>query len=96
MKISILDAQETIFEGSVSEAVLPSADGEVTILDDHEPIYVALARGYIWLDVSMSRRGFRFGPRQEGGVSGGIKPIKVHRGLARMRNNELVILMEKG
>ncbi|MFH0940499.1 MAG: hypothetical protein V1840_01405 [Candidatus Omnitrophota bacterium] len=82
MRISILDAQHTIFQGAVSEAVLPATDGEIAILDDHESIFVALGKGLIRL-VPMAKLGVH-----------DLKPIRVHRGLARMRNNELIILVE--
>jgi F0F1-type ATP synthase epsilon subunit len=95
MKISILDATHTIFEGVVSEAVLPGVDGELAILDDHEPIFVALAKGNIYLDTLAKKRAFRLGPVQEGVTPEGIKPIGIERGLARMRNNDLVILVEQ-
>ena len=81
MKISILDAQRALFEGVVSEAVLPGADGELSLMDDHEPIFVALNKGYI-----------RLKPLAERAEK--IKPIHIHQGLARMRRNELVILVE--
>ena len=95
MKISVLDATHTIFEGSVSEAVLPGVDGELSILDDHEALFVALTKGYIYLDALVQKRAFRLEAEQEGTAPGGIKPIKIQRGLARMRNNALVILVEQ-
>ncbi|MEK7849458.1 MAG: hypothetical protein AAB213_01355 [Candidatus Omnitrophota bacterium] len=82
MRISILDAQHTIFQGVVSEAVLPATDGEIAILDNHESIFVALSKGLIRL-VPVAKLGVH-----------DLKPIRVHRGLARMRNNELIILVE--
>ena len=82
MRISILDAQHTIFQGAVSEAILPATDGEMSILDDHESIFVALGKGLIRL-VPLARPGTH-----------DLKPIRVHRGLARMNKNELIILVE--
>ena len=82
MGISVLDVQHTIFQGAVWEAVLPATDGELSILDDHESIFVALGKGLIRL-VPMGKTGTH-----------DLKPIRVHRGLARMRNNELIILVE--
>ncbi len=95
MKISILDAQHTIFEGAVSEAILPATDGELSLLDDHEPIFVTLGKGSIRLKPLAKRLGLRFGPEaKEGEATKRIKPIPIHKGLARMRRNELVILVE--
>lgn len=81
MKISVMDAQHTLYEGAVSEATLPASGGELTLLDDHEPIFVALQRGAIRL-LPLAQK------KEE------LKPIPIQQGLARMRNNELVILVE--
>lgn len=61
---------------------MPATDGEIAILDNHESIFVALGKGLIRL-VPMAKLGVP-----------DLKPIHVHRGLARMRNNELIILCE--
>lgn len=86
MKILILDPQQTLYEGAVSEATLPACDGELTMLDDHEPVFLVLKRGVIRLTPFIKKVGV---PEAHG-----IKPIKIRRGLARMRKNELVILVE--
>ncbi len=83
MKLSIIDAQHTIFEGAVSEAILPAAGGELAILDNHEPIFVALQRGKIRLELMA---------QQVSDTRAKIFPIK--QGVARMKRNELVILVE--
>ena len=79
MKIQVLDPQQTLFEGAVSEATLPGCDGELTILDDHESVFVVLKRGLIRLTPLVKTTG-------AGGIAE-IKPIKIHRGLARMKRN---------
>ncbi len=79
MKISVLDAQTMRFEGAVSAASLPATDGQVTIMDDHEPIFVVLGRGTIQLTPIAREK---------------IEPIKIKRGMARMKRNELVVLVE--
>jgi F-type H+-transporting ATPase subunit epsilon len=94
MKISILDAQHTIFEGAVSQATLPGADGELNILDDHETVFAVLTKGLIRLKPFSQKVGAKPGSAQESQSSGPIKPIPIRQGLARMRNNELVILVE--
>ena len=86
MKIQILDPQQILFEGAVSEATLPGVDGELTMLDEHEPVFVVLKRGVIRMTPLVKETG------AAGIVE--IKPIKIRRGMARMRRNELVILVE--
>ncbi|MFA5039487.1 MAG: hypothetical protein WC732_07385 [Candidatus Omnitrophota bacterium] len=97
MKIQILNAQEKLFEGVISMAVLPACGGEISLMDYHEPIFVALKQGFIRL-VPLARR-IGFGHRGEAGGRHGeiheMKPFKIQRGVARFAgNNELVILVE--
>jgi F0F1-type ATP synthase epsilon subunit len=93
MKISLLDAQHTIYEGVVSEATLPAIGGELTLMDDHEAIFVALAKGSIRLKPLVQIAGVaRYG--QDGRAGREIRPIFIRQGLARLKNNELVILVE--
>jgi hypothetical protein len=94
MKISILNVQEIIFQGVVSEAILPGADGELSIMDDHEPIFVVLNQGFIRLVSLAKKMGFGFGGSRQQATLQDLKPVKIHRGVARMFNNELVILVE--
>lgn len=96
MKIQILNATGKVFEGAVSEAVLPGVDGELSIMDYHEPIFVALKRGWIRLVPLAKKFGLGIlsneGPR---GQVQDLRPIKIQRGVAHMKgNNELVILVE--
>ena len=97
MRVSVLDAQHTIFEGPVSQAILPGVDGEINLLDDHETVYVALAKGSIRLQPITQEITRRFAAETE--TAGPLEkqkigPIFINRGLARMKNNILVILVE--
>ena len=95
MKALVLDSQHTIFEGIVSEAVLPGVGGELSILDDHEYIIVALGRGKIRLRTNKTAAGVRFDADSRQIVNRGVvRPIQIRQGVARMRNNELVVLVE--
>lgn len=89
-----MNAERALFDGLVSEAVLPARGGELTIMDDHEQIFVALRKGNIRLK-SLSQKGFfsrgRFSDKN---TSEDIKPIRINGGLARMKRNELIVLVE--
>jgi hypothetical protein len=94
MKVQILNATGVMFQGAVSQAVLPGVGGELSILDDHEPIFVALKRGFVCLTPFARKFGVTAGGRS-GGQFEELKPIKIQRGVARMKaSNELVILVE--
>ncbi|MCK5287736.1 MAG: hypothetical protein KAJ79_01635 [Candidatus Omnitrophica bacterium] len=64
-----------IREEMVSLAILPSEEGEIAILDFHQPLIACLTEGCV-------RLGEEF-------------TLKIHRGLARVKGNKLVVLVEK-
>lgn len=45
--LQILTPQETAFEGEVQAITVPSASGEITVLNDHEPLFTMLVAGVI-------------------------------------------------
>lgn len=96
MKIQILNAQDKVFEGVVSMAILPATDGEISLMDYHEPIFVALKAGLIRMAPLARRIGFgRRGAQDRQGEIQEIKPFKIQRGVAHFgRDNTLVILVE--
>ena len=49
IKIKIVTPERTVYEDEVSQATLPTIDGEVTILPDHIPYITALKAGEIML-----------------------------------------------
>ncbi|MGE5279531.1 MAG: hypothetical protein ACM3L6_02150 [Deltaproteobacteria bacterium] len=86
MKAVVLDAHDVLFDGVVSAATLPGLGGEKTFLDHHEPIFLVLTKGSVVLQTTARRMG-------EGGASE-ARVFKIRRGLARMRRNELTVLVE--
>jgi F0F1-type ATP synthase epsilon subunit len=55
-KLAILDIKTTrpMFEDIVSSAVLPGSDGEISILDFHQPIIACLRSGVIKINNKIS------------------------------------------
>ena len=49
MRVRILDAQKVIYEGDFKEVLLPGEDGELSVLDFHQPFLYRLRKGYIQL-----------------------------------------------
>ena len=95
MKLSIIDAQHTIFSGAVSEAILPASGGELAILDYHEPAFVALQRGSIKLKLMSQKIGRPEANVQENPAQEELeRSFFVRQGVARMKRNELIILVE--
>ena len=76
MRISILTAKKTIYEGAALKAILPCQDGEVCILDYHQPFVFGLGKGSV-----------RIYKKWEGGKT---MTIKIKKGIAKMAENELI------
>jgi len=87
MKAVVLDAHDVLFDGVVSAVTLPGVGGEKTFMDHHESLFLVLTKGTIFLQ-SMVRRVEASGKAPES------QAVKIRRGVARMRRNELVILVE--
>lgn len=76
-RLSVLDIKSasTILQELVSVVVLPGEDGELSILDFHQPIISCLKDGMIKID---NRPG-----------------LVIKSGIASMKDNKLVVLVEK-
>lgn len=94
MKISVLNAQKNVFEGVVSMAILPAKKGELSLMDDHEPIFVSLGKGYIRLKPLSKKLTQATRHEEAREEERDLKPIFVRQGVARMMHNELVVLIE--
>jgi F-type H+-transporting ATPase subunit epsilon len=49
LKINIYKIHQAVFEGEAESLVLPGADGELGVLDNHRPLISSLKRGMITL-----------------------------------------------
>ncbi len=87
MKAVVFDAHDVLYDGVVSVVTVPGLGGEKTFMDHHESLFLVLTKGTIFLQ-SMMRRV------EAGGRSSESHSIKIRRGLARMRHNELTVLVE--
>lgn len=81
MRISVLNPRQTLWQGRASQALLPTEDGEICVLDFHQPFLVRLGKGTIRLGEQILKQA-------------PLKKISVSDGVARMRGNELLILIE--
>ena len=88
MRIVLLDAHHVLYEGVVSQAIVPGADGELSFMDDHEPLFAALTKGFIRVQPITQQIAAPVDKAQHAG------PFFIHRGIARMKSNELIVLVE--
>jgi len=49
-KVKILNYKEVLYSGSATEVILSSEEGEITIMDFHQPILSRLSKGIINID----------------------------------------------
>lgn len=50
MQVSILEPKKIVWEGQAKEVRLPTADGDVCVLDFHEPFLIRLRKGVVRSD----------------------------------------------
>ena len=50
MQVSILEPKKIVWEGQAKEVRLPAEDGEICILDFHQPFLIRLGRGVVRAD----------------------------------------------
>lgn len=50
MQISILEPKKAVWEGRAKEVRLPAQDGEICVLDFHQPFLVRLTKGIVRAD----------------------------------------------
>ena len=54
MDVSVLEIKDVVYEAKAKKVVLPAFDGEICVLDLHEPFLYRLRRGFIRVDDSFS------------------------------------------
>ena len=70
MKLSIYTMRRTVYEGETSRVTLPTAVGEVTVLDNHEPYVTILHPGKLRYEAS--------GAEQHLSIKGGFLEVREH------------------
>lgn len=50
LRVTLVQVCRKLFEGSVTQVVLPGESGEITVLDFHAPMLCALEAGAVQID----------------------------------------------
>jgi F0F1-type ATP synthase epsilon subunit len=90
MRLYILDPTRIVYEGNVREAVLPGEDGELSILDFHQPFLYRLRSGYIKISQLFQQQ------KKEDFSTSAQTNIMIKNGIAWMKGNELRVLVQLG
>ncbi|MBI2495219.1 MAG: hypothetical protein HYY90_05410 [Candidatus Omnitrophica bacterium] len=90
MRVVVLDAWQALYEGNAGEVLLPGEDGELCVLDFHQPFLSRLRAGAIQILAGRKR------PPGARAMSPALAEarILIQDGIARMTGNELVILVQ--
>ena len=78
MHLEIITPDRKVFEGEVTSAQFPGADGSIEVLNNHAPLIAALKAG----DVTLS-----------GGASG-REVIRIEGGVVEVLRNNVIVLAE--
>lgn len=89
MKISVLTICEKLYEAQAKEAILPGEEGEVCVLDFHQPFLLRLKKGEILL------RPYASPLAKKKETLKSTYTIAIVDGIAKMAKNELSIIVEK-
>jgi F0F1-type ATP synthase epsilon subunit len=88
MKVIILTARDKLYEDEAREVVLPAEDGEICVLDFHQPFLASLISGNIQI---LPRYPV---PAQESPKNKAEIRLHINSGVAKMFNSTLTILAE--
>jgi len=88
MRVSVLEQKRIIYGGNAREVILPGKDGEFSVWDFHQDFLYSLGKGFIKImEILPSTERIKRSNVFE-------RKIKILHGLAKMKKNELVILIE--
>jgi len=80
MRVTLLEAWRALYDGNAREVILPGEDGEVCVLDFHEPFCYRLRRGVIHI-------------REPRSPTTACR-VLIRDGIARMAGNQLILLVK--
>ena len=90
--------RRTVYSGETSRVTLPTAVGEVTILDNHEPYVTILKSGQLRFDVPVTHTLPAFEGKAEvkGAITHGENKLAIKGGFLEVREgNELRVLADE-
>jgi hypothetical protein len=96
MRLSILEPRRVIFEGNAREVILPAEDGEICVLDFHQPFLYSLRSGNVRIRGGWAKNVSteEFGEEEEPKMSYGEDTIRIKYGIAKMTRNDLILIVE--
>ncbi|UCD15158.1 MAG: hypothetical protein JSV34_05420 [Candidatus Omnitrophota bacterium] len=89
MRVTILNAKKTLYEGNAKEVILPGEDGEFSVLDFHQTFLYSLTTGVIRIIASIWEE------EVSKTTSKKLSQVRINisKGIAKMVGNELVVMV---
>ena len=87
MRVVVSEPKKNVYEGHAKEVLLPGQDGEIAVLDFHQPFLHRLVKGCIIIKETLHIKGKAKVPVYHA-------PIAIKRGIAKMLGDELTIMVE--
>ena len=79
LNLEIISAKGTVFNGQCHLTIVPSVDGEIGFMSDHEAVIARLRKGQVIVQDENQNT---------------IKEIEVDSGYAEMCDNKLIVLLD--
>jgi len=97
MRLSILEPRRVVFEGNAREVILPAEDGEICVLDFHQPFLYSLRSGNVRIRGGWAKNAStdEFGEEEQSPQVGYSEDtIRIKYGIAKMTRNDLILIVE--
>ena len=79
LNLEIISAKGAVFKGQCHMAIVPSVDGEIGFMNNHEAVMARLRKGQVVVQDDKQNT---------------IKEVDVESGYAEMCNNKLIVLLD--
>jgi len=97
MRLSILEPRRVVFEGNAKEVILPAEDGEICVLDFHQPFLYSLRSGNVRIRGGWAKSAStdEFGEEEQSPqMAYSEDTIRIKYGIAKMTRNDLILIVE--
>lgn len=95
MRLSILEPRRVVFEGNAREVILPAEDGEICVLDFHQPFLYSLRSGNVRIRGGWAKNVSTDEFEEEGYKTAYSEDtVRIKYGIAKMSRNDLVLIVE--
>jgi len=86
-----------VFEGNAREVVLPAEDGEICVLDFHQPFLYSLRSGNVRIRGGWTKNASidELGEEEQSPQMGYSEDtVRIKYGIAKMTRNDLILIVE--